>query len=594
MFSSNPDLEFRTSQYSARDHELIGKVLIGKFRLDEIVGVGGMATVFRATHLELNTPFAVKILSEKLSESPQFCQYFHDEAKKLAQVKHDHIVKISDVDTDPELGIHFFVMDYLEGSSLEKIIFSLEKYPRPWALSKITKIMGELTQALNYAHSKGFIHRDIKPANIFYTESGRAILTDFGIAITTKDAKLLSGITAGTFGYMSPEQQVGRAVDERSDIYSLAVVCYELLTGVRFINIVNGIGLDATLNKIETTELRDALERALSPDPNDRFTDAHEFGDAIRQSLLAARKRKKENEQRRMWWQRVRWAVTIAGLIVLLFAARWVYFLITFPNAQNAILYVVGNEKKETQNIWAMSPDGTNQRPVMSGTGNQIKPRWVPDRKSFVFTIVNSSKLAIQQSSYPLVIVNTLYENYDDADVSSKGVIALSVRGTTPKNWDVGVVVNGSINRLTMTPLDEYRPKWSPDGTMIAYTRLTSRGHQLYIVPADHSKDPKQITAEGDNYDPSWSPDGKTIVFTSTRNQINNLYIANPDGSNAHMLLDHPGDDHWPSWSPDGQQIAFSSNAAGNMDIYIVNRDGTGLKQITQSTVDEMMPSWGD
>lgn len=205
---------------------MIGKVLGGRYELLEKIGTGGMAVVYRAKCLLLNRTVAVKILREDLDSSEEFLKRFNIEAQSAASLTNQHIVSIYDVGKDD--NINYIVMEYVEGVTLKEYI----KANSPIDWQQAVKMAMGIADALSEAHKKHIIHRDIKPQNIIVTTDGDVKVTDFGIARVSSSATIsVDGDVLGSVHYLSPEQARGGYVDERSDIYSLGVVIYEMLTG---------------------------------------------------------------------------------------------------------------------------------------------------------------------------------------------------------------------------------------------------------------------------------------------------------------------------------------------------------------------------
>jgi serine/threonine protein kinase len=200
-----------------------------QYELEGEIGRGGMSVVYRARDRRLNRPVAIKVLPPELAHDPAIRTRFTREAQTSAQLTHAHIVPIYDV--GERGGIAYFVMGMVTGGNLAALLAREPRQP----LEEVRRVVGEIADGLAYAHMRGVIHRDIKPDNILLDrETGRAMVTDFGIAWAMESATRLTitGIAVGTPTYMSPEQAVGeREIDGRSDVYSLGVVAYQMLTG---------------------------------------------------------------------------------------------------------------------------------------------------------------------------------------------------------------------------------------------------------------------------------------------------------------------------------------------------------------------------
>lgn len=203
---------------------------IGKYRITERIGHGGMAEVYKGVHTHLDREVAIKVLHGYLLEGGDFLARFKREAKAVANLRHPNIVQVYDFDIQDD--IIFMVMEYIDGTDLQSKLVELDNKGEHLSIKQIGSIIKDIASALDYAHSQGMLHRDVKPSNILLDKNGKAYLTDFGIARLLSDQKLTAtGTLIGTPAYMSPEQGKGEEVSRESDIYSLGVVAFELLTG---------------------------------------------------------------------------------------------------------------------------------------------------------------------------------------------------------------------------------------------------------------------------------------------------------------------------------------------------------------------------
>lgn len=263
--------------------EVIGKT-VGNYKITEEIGSGGMSKVYKAIHLTLNRVVAVKMIHPNLVCDLRVIKRFYKEAKTQARLSHPNIVSIYDfLETE---GNYFIIMEYVHGESLGKIVSEQGPFEPYIALS----IFRQMLTGIRYAHSKGVIHRDIKPSNFILTPSGVKI-TDFGIAQITGDTGLTAaGATLGTPKYMSPEQILGERTDHRTDIYSLGVTFYEILTGRVPFNSDSDSEYEIKRGHVQLqpplpTQIRPDIPReldnivlkALSKKPEDRFQSVNEF-----------------------------------------------------------------------------------------------------------------------------------------------------------------------------------------------------------------------------------------------------------------------------------------------------------------------------
>ena len=274
--------------------DLTGEML-GKYRLVEKLGQGGMAQVYRAYDPDLDRYVAVKLLHPHLTGDEEFTARFRREARAVAALEHPHIVRVYDFGAEGELA--FLVMEHLEGISLKEQLRELNCHGGLMELEEVVRIVSALADALDHAHRNGLVHRDLKPSNVIITTDGRPVLTDFGIARMV-DATVIteSGGTLGTPAYMSPEQCRGEPGDVRSDIYSLGVLLYRLCTGrvpfdadTPYAVILKHITAPLPPPRSVRPDLPEAVERvilkALSKEPDDRYQTAGDLGRSLRAAL---------------------------------------------------------------------------------------------------------------------------------------------------------------------------------------------------------------------------------------------------------------------------------------------------------------------
>lgn len=203
--------------------------MIGPYQLVEFIGEGGMAKVYRALHPDLQRYAAIKILHAHYSRDEEFVRRFKNEAKNLAMLRHPNIVQIYDLAFSNSFP--YIVMEYIKGKSLREFIQGYNDRQARIPITYALRIAYSIGLALSFAHQNKMIHRDVKPGNVILEESGRVVLTDFGLAQLDEDEIKRRDEVEGTPAYISPEQALGRAVDARADQYSLGVIFFEMLTG---------------------------------------------------------------------------------------------------------------------------------------------------------------------------------------------------------------------------------------------------------------------------------------------------------------------------------------------------------------------------
>jgi len=265
----------------------IGTVLGGRYRLVELLGQGGMATIYRARDSQLERDVAVKVLRPEYGADPDFIDRFRHEAQSAASLNHPGIVAVYDYGTDP--AGPFIVMELVEGEDLATIVRRTGALP-PRAAARL---VAQAARAIAAAHASGFVHRDVKPGNILVTREGRVKVTDFGIARALSESALtLPGTTLGSVHYFSPEQARGETATPASDIYSLGIVLYELLTGRRpwtgdtaaaiaTARLTGAVPSPSAAHGGIPPSLEAICRRALAPNPEERFASAAEMADAL-------------------------------------------------------------------------------------------------------------------------------------------------------------------------------------------------------------------------------------------------------------------------------------------------------------------------
>ncbi|MGC8839767.1 MAG: protein kinase domain-containing protein, partial [Anaerolineae bacterium] len=270
------------------------KVLKGRYSILEVIGRGGVATVYLGWDVLARRKVAIKILKEEYTEHPEFPERFRREAEAVLHLDDPHIVGFLDYGVDE--GRHFLVMEHIEGKTLAQVI--QERGPLP--IEEALDIACQVCDALEVAHRKGIIHRDIKPQNLMLTPDGMVKVMDFGLArVATGVTLTQTGVFMGTPRYVSPEVVKGERVDHRGDLYSLGIVLYEMLTGdIPFATDSTWALLQAHVQEIpppvrkarpEVPEWLDrVLARALAKEPAERFQSAAEFREALQSRGMEA------------------------------------------------------------------------------------------------------------------------------------------------------------------------------------------------------------------------------------------------------------------------------------------------------------------
>ena len=262
---------------------LIGRMLASRYEILEKIGQGGMATVYKTKDHVLNRYVAVKVLKEEFITDIEFIKRFKSEATTAASLTHPNIVSIYDVGNEGD--VYYIVMELIQGKTLKEIIVEDGKLSWKWSVN----IAIQIASALETAHKNNLIHRDIKPHNIIITEDGMAKVTDFGIAKAVSNSTITAfGTTIGSVHYFSPEHAKGGATDAKSDIYSLGIVMYEMLTGrvpfdadtpvsVALMQVQDEPIEPKKLNPSIPLSVNNIILKAMQKDPDDRYQNATEM-----------------------------------------------------------------------------------------------------------------------------------------------------------------------------------------------------------------------------------------------------------------------------------------------------------------------------
>jgi serine/threonine-protein kinase len=324
---------------------VVGEVIAGRYELQELLGTGGMSSVYRAHDTLLERDVALKVLHEHHHEDEEYVERFRREARAVAQLSHPNIVTV--IDRGEDDGRQFIVFEFVQGRTLKDVVDD-----GPLEVRRALEVTIEVARGLAFAHEHGIVHRDVKPQNVIIGEDGEAKVTDFGIARSLDlEGMTESGTVLGTSNYIAPEQATGRPVDFETDVYGLGVVLFELLTGEppftgdSFVAVAMQHVHEPAPSVLERrhdvpSRVALAVDRALEKDPNDRFAsmeqlaaeleaclaeldgDAAESPTLVGPALRAPRPRRRPR-RRRGWVP----AALILGGVVLLAAALAAVFV---------------------------------------------------------------------------------------------------------------------------------------------------------------------------------------------------------------------------------------------------------------------------
>jgi serine/threonine protein kinase/Tol biopolymer transport system component len=569
---------------------------LGAYEIVGAIGSGGMGDVYRARDTRLGRDVALKFLPDDLALDPDRRARFDREARALAALNHPGIVSIYAIET--EGGQPFIAMECVEGRVLTDVI-PKGGLPLDRLLAMATQVAG----AVAAAHTHGIVHRDVKPANVMVGPRDVVKVLDFGIAkaldanasrATAETVAPAQDITGegrivGTVAYMSPEQAEGRAVDARSDIFSLGVLFYEMAVGERpfkgdtSLSVLSAILRDTPRPLLEVNpslprELARVVRRCLAKDPDDRYQSAADLRsdlDDLRQASHAGELRLPASSSAPSKARSRRWTLA-AGLAVAalsgLAGVAW----------RGSSAAVAPSAPRMTFSRLTLL-DGAARQPMISPDG-----KWV----AYVSDVSGNPDIYLQSTTGETAI--NLTKDSPAADTAP----AFSADGERiafrSERDGGGLFVMGrtgeSVRRLTRSG---FYPAWFPDGRRLAFVSAgqsptaEARGggiSELWTVDATGGE--PQRVSRGDAVQPRVSPNGRRIAFWAMQPNEDFTGFANPnrdvwtvaiDGTNPVRVTTDEATDWNPVWSPDGTALYFLSNRSGSMNLWRVGIDeGTG------------------
>lgn len=568
--------------------ELLGKK-IGGYEITDVIGRGGMATVYRAYQVSMNRVVALKVLPRHLANDDTYLQRFHREVKIASQLEHRNIVPVHDYGEYE--GQPYIVMRYLPGGSVDDLLKN-----GPLALEQIIELLDQIAPALDYAHGKGVLHRDLKPSNVLIDDNGGAYLTDFGIARIlgeTSSVVTTQGVV-GTPSYMSPEQAQGHHLDNRSDIYSLGVALFEMATGQRPFEGDTPYGI-----AVLQVTAAPPQPRALNPN----------IPALVESVILTALSKKRE--------QRYTTAVQMAQ--ALEDAARAKVSLLDtqpgFPRPE-----ALRTTEAQPANAASANPAHTPPPPPPSSASYPVAPaaqarrRLAPRRGGNLLMNIGLGAgigcgLLIIIALIGAVIVSSILNS--NIPVSPTPAIPGGLASPPPPTNTAAALTRGTATRRATATLTAVPPTAAPDVTQLnpvgqrdtpmpltdgALVYFAERDGSFNIYRMDLRTREETALTRGTSNElyPAVSPDGARIAFMSDQDGDYDLYVMNADGSGVRRLTSNEINDRTPAWSPDGEWIVFASDVRGDgaHDLYRVRADGSDLSELYTSGDLNSAPQW--
>lgn len=625
-------------------------LLHNRYRIIEILGQGGMGSVYRATDDNLKATVAIK---ENLFTTEEYTRQFRLEATILANLRHPNLPRVYDHFELGEEG-QYLVMDFIEGEDLRYRMERLGTISEDDAV----QIGASICDALSYMHSRtpSILHRDIKPGNVKITSDGHIFLVDFGLAKVYQgdNQATTTGARAMTPGYSPPEQYGTARTDSRTDIYSLGAMLYAAVSGI-----IPEDALARAMDNAQLTPLRTrnpkisrrfaaAVEKAMAIDPSDRFQTAEELKKALLSAVSKTQqatgkyvvtplpvdnfppnsssesvtpavvsstpagpiapsshteekpfvspfKKQKERERKR----RVALFRFVIILLFLFIAAipffvpsvvpMNVRMMIPFLAPTYTATVTVTPSPLPTQTFTAtVTP--TNIPPTVTLTPTKT-PLPTSTGTTMAFTVTPS---VVVSATSPAAISVT--------PIGGVGQIAYaSSRTGVPQIYLVDLASQSAI-QVTDMPEGACQPSWSPSGEKLVFTSPCKGMDEiysnagLYIINADGSELTPISTVPGGDFDPEWSFNGKSIAFTSLRTGQMEIFILNVEDLSVTQITKGASgfESRQAAWSPDNSQFAYVVKRFGVYQIWMMNIDGTSQKQIVRSGTQfsDYLPTW--
>ena len=594
---------------------LIGKTL-GPYRIIEQIGLGGMATVYKAYQPAMDRYVALKVLSIHLSQDPTFVKRFAQEARVIARLEHAHILPV--YDHGEEDDYLYLVMRFIEAGTLKERLAS-----GPLSVPESRRIVAQVGSALEYAHRQGIIHRDLKPSNVLIDREGDCYLTDFGIAKMVEGTMGLTGSgIIGTPHYMAPEQGQSAQVDQRTDIYAMGVVIYEMVTGrvpfdaeTPFAVVMKHMTEPLPLPRQLRPELPEAVERvilkAMAKSPADRYQSMRDLvaafelaaqetvreiaqaggATAVSPAGLAATKTLEVAEPPTLAaappTRMPAWLLAAAGLALVLLLVVAGIILSRIPGRVG----VSGGQAEATLPAATDTPQAQPTALSAAQVTATATPRPTPSATPMpsptssatpvpTLTPLPTEVPTLISSPAPSGLCRIAYSEVTDANI--KDIYITDCDGSNLRWLTDGRISSG------------HEPAWSPDGQRLVFDEnpnLESETAYLYTINADGTNRTPIVAPDGpaEGHFPVWPPDGSRIAWQSGCA----IMTIHPDGSDKVKVFESSPEFcvHRPMWSPDSQRFAFSTfPVAAHHDpsipgpyeyhVYVVNADGTGLVRL--------------
>jgi serine/threonine protein kinase len=583
--------ELETTPPAPKD-PLLGAML-GPYRVVELIGSGGMGSVYRAERADdvYQKEVAIKVVRNGLDRE-LMVRHFRLERQIMASLEHPNIARLLDGGATAD-GAPYFVMEFIRGAPVDRYCLD-----RRLDIRQRLELFGAICAAVGFAHGIGVVHRDIKPGNILVTAGGAPKLLDFGIAKTVHpDAAKDTAITvapAMTPEYASPEQQPGGAVTAASDVYSLGILLCELLTGKR--------PRDGNVPPGLPRDLETIIRMATREEPDRRYASAALFGDDVRRYLegrpVRARKgafgyraSKFLRRQRSVALAvaaglaapallylaidaRGRWGEASAAMqIVTLTSAPGREFQPSFSPDGKGVVYSASGENGENIDVYRQAIGGSQAVRVTTDEAQDLSPVWSPDGARIAWLRTGPKETAIFAAAVAGGVHAKIADLFPTRVESVGRHLDWSPDGASLAASDKEVpglpfrivfidVATGRKRQATMPPeniIGDMAPCFSPDGKWLAFLRAVSSGvGDVWIAPVAGGQ-PRRVTTDNRSIlAMTWGPDGKSIVFSSNRMRNHALWripVAGGTPTRVPMVSENASD---PAFSRDGRRMVYA------------------------------------
>lgn len=614
-FLYKPAMDIAAKLLAQNQHSLApGKQLVGRYNILSLLGAGGMGEVFLAEDTRLKRKVALKVLPANIAGDPDRLRRFEREAYAVSALNHPNILTVYEF--GEEHGTHFLVMELVEGVTLREKISE-----GGLSLNEALAIAEQTAFALSAAHAAGIIHRDLKPENIMLRADGIVKVLDFGLAkqagpatqAVDSEVKTLvqvtnqtkQGVIVGTLRYMSPEQVRGQTMDVRTDIFSLGVVLYEMLTGNDPFNKPTAIDVMAAIltenpppiteqRQDASPELQRIVSKALSKNLNERYQSSKdlladlkdlkgelEFSAKLERTTGTA-KPVRTDEVAPLTSTALPAVVTapkrfsalqlaaLLSVMALLFAALWWFFARnrgeSFSPASLKSVEITSwpSAPGEVYSVGSFSPDGKVIAFTSARSGS--KNIWVKQ---------TASGEAIQVTKDDSANENPIWSPNGDE------IAFFSIRGNHPGIWRIPAFGGTPALVATLQDGSVWPRRWSKDGSVIYYE---SKGNLFALnVQSSQTTQLTDLSALKVNSDSiSISPDEQRISYISTSAEgRSSVWVAPLRGGAPQQIANDAGHNRNTIWAPDSKNVLYSSNVDGVYQIFAANVDGRKPVQLT-------------